>query len=273
MIMKARINLGKLLFNFIFVIIMFFLVFPIIITFIVSFNTSGFNLPVEGFTFKWFKTALSYKEFLSGMKVSLILGLIASSIAALMGVMVSIALSRYTFRGKDFINMFFMSPLLIPSAMIGLALYTFFVLLGKGEGIINIIIAHVVLVMPYSIRVILASFQNFDRSLEEAALNVGASYFQTFISITLPIVKTGIIAGMMMCFIISWNNFALTIFLAPPDWVPLPMRLYSYIKYEYNPSGAALVSCLIIVSGLLIYLLDRLVGLSAIMGIKSEGRN
>jgi len=101
-------------------------------------------------------------------------------------------------------------------------------------------------------------------------MNLGAGPFKTITAITLPIIKTGIIAGLMMCFILSWNNFALSVFLASPNWIPLPIQVYSYIKFQYDPVGAALVSTLIFLSALVIILLDRLVGLGAVMGIHSK---
>ncbi len=101
-------------------------------------------------------------------------------------------------------------------------------------------------------------------------MNVGASPLRTITAITLPIIKTGVLAGMMMSFILSWNNFALSIFLASPRWVPLPLQLYSYIKFEFDPSAAALSTFLIFLSGIAIVLIDRLIGFGVVMGLQRE---
>ncbi len=92
----------------------------------------------------------------------------------------------------------------------------------------------------------------------------------SFFYVTLPIIRTGILASMIIAFINSWNNFALSIFLTTPKWIPLPMQLYSYIKFEYDPSGAALSTCLILLSGVVIILIDWLIGFDIVMGIGGE---
>jgi putative spermidine/putrescine transport system permease protein len=270
--MTKRRDIGKLVFAFITFVILFFLVFPILVTFVVSFNRGGFVLPPSGLTLKWYAAALTSREFLRGMYVSFVIGILSSGAATVMGLMISFAIARHHFRGRDLVNVIFMSPLVLPATIMGLALYSFLVILvGSGSGFFALLIGHTLLILPFAIRVILASLQNFDRSLEEAAMNVGAGGLKTFTAITLPIIKTGIIAGMMMCFIMSWNNFALSVFLAGSSWIPLPIEIYGYIKFQYDAVGAALVSALILISGLAIALLDKLVGLSIVMGIEGKG--
>jgi len=268
--MRRGFDAGKAGFNLITFLIIFCLFFPIAITIVVSFNKSGFLLPPSGMTFRWYVKVLTYREFITGMYVSLIVALLSSGIASLLGTLASLALVRYRFKGKDFINTFFMSPLMMPVVIIGLAVYSFLVKLGISNSIFALIIGHIVLIMPFSIRTISASLQNFDRSLEEAAMNVGASPMRTFFSITLPIIKTGAIAGMMMAFILSWNNFALSIFLSSPNWIPLPLQLFSYIKFEFDPTGAALSSILVFLSGIAIIVIDRLIGIDVVMGLQSD---
>jgi len=268
--MWIRTDIGSILFRILTFIIIFCIFFPIFVTIVVSFNKAGFLLPPSGFTLKWYIRALKYKGFISGMYVSFIVALLASGISTLIGTLTSFALVRYQFRGKDFLNTFFLSPLMMPVVIMGLAIYSFLVKLGMPESVFSLIIGHVVLITPFSIRTITASLQNFDRSLEEAAMNVGASHLKTFFSVTLPIIKTGIIAGMMMAFILSWNNFALSVFLASPRWTPLPLELLSYIKFEFDATGAALSSLLVFLSGIAIVAIDRLIGLSTVMGLKTD---
>ncbi len=268
--MKNRFDSAKMFLGLATFVVMVFLIFPIIVTIVVSFSTSGFVLPPSGLTLRWYAIALTSREFIHGMYVSFILGIVSSSVATVLGIMVSFALTRYRFKGKELISVLFMSPLILPATIMGLALYSFLVLIGTAEGFLALLIGHTLLIIPFSVRVVLASLQNFDRSLEEAAMNVGAGHFRTLATITLPVIKTGIIAGMMMCFIMSWNNFALSVFLAGPGWIPLPIELYGYIKFQYDPAGAALVSLLIFISGFAIVLLDQLVGLGTVMGITNK---
>lgn len=268
--MGRHFDTGRLVFRSVTFLILFSLFLPILVTILVSFNKSGFVLPPSGFTLRWYTKALTYKEFVSGMYVSLIVALISSGIATLLGTLISFALVRYRFKGRELLNLFFMSPLMMPVVIMGLALYIYLVKLGIASTLYALIIGHTIFIIPFSIRTVTASLQNFDRSLEEAAMNVGAGPLKTTLSVTLPIIKTGIMAGMMMSFILSWNNFALSIFLTSPGWIPLPIQLFSYIKFEFDPSAAALSSFLIFLSGVAIILIDRLVGLGTVMGLQSE---
>ena len=265
-----RIDTGGLTFRFITFTIIFFLFLPILILIVVSFNQSGFVLPPSGLTLRWYIKALTYKDFISGMYVSFVVALISSVLATFFGILISLALVRYRFKGRNLLNTFFMSPLMVPVAIMGLAIYIFLVKLGMAGGVLGLIVGHTIVVMPFSIMAVSASLRNFDRALEEAAMNVGAGPLKTFFYITFPIIKTGVIAGMIISFINSWNNFALSIFLTSPKWIPLPMQLYSYIKFEYDPSGAALSTLLIFISGVVIILIDRLIGFDIVMGIGGE---
>ena len=241
--------------------IMGFLFFPILITVIVSFNPGGFVLPPRGVTLEWYRTAIASEEFRSGMFVSLIVGVASSALANLLGFLMALTVARYDFRGKSALNLFIMSPLLIPSTILGLALFVFLVHAGWGSGPVALIVGHTVLILPFAVRILTASLQSYDRTYEEAAMNVGASKARIFFSITLPIIRTGALASFMLCFIISWNDFPISIFLAPPGWVPLPIEIAGYIKFQYDAVGAALVSLVIFLSGFVILALSQLVGL------------
>ena len=121
-----------------------------------------------------------------------------------------------------------MSPLLIPTTIFSLALYVFFARLGFGSGIPALVIGHSIHVLPFAVRIPTASMQNFDLSLEEAARNVGAGPVRTMVSITLPVIRTGLVSSLVLCFVLSWNDFPISVFLAPAGWTPLPVELFSY---------------------------------------------
>ena len=268
--MRWNLDLGKLVFNFIVFSIIFIIIAPIFLIIVISFSSSGFRLPPSGLTLQWYIRALTYTGFRSGLYVSFLLALISSGISTIIGIITSFALIRCNFKGRDLISILFMSPLMIPVVIAGLALYIFLVRLGVSGGMLALVIGHTILITPYSIRIVSASLQIFDRSLEEAAMNVGAGSMKTFFWITLPIIKTGIISGMMTCFIVSWNNFALSIFLSGPGTYPLPIQLYSYLKFEWSPTAAALATFIIFLSGLTIVVIDRVIGLSVVMGVQNE---
>ena len=102
-------------------------------------------------------------------------------------------------------------------------------------------------------------------SLEEAARNVGAGPVRTMVSITLPVMKTGLISSFVLCFVLSWNDFPISVFLAPPGWTPLPVELFTYIKFQYDAVGAALASSLILISGAAMVIIDRMAGLRRVL--------
>jgi len=268
--MRLNFDIGNLIFKFVVISLVFFIIFPIIVIVIISFSSSGFHFPPSGLTLEWYIEAIKYRPFIRGMNVSFVLALISSGIATIIGTMVSIALVRYDFRGKNLINMFFMSPLMIPVVIMGLSLFIFLSSFGLLGGMFPLIIGHTLFTTPFSIRAVSASLQKFDRTLEEAAMNIGANPIKTFFLITLPIIKMGIISGMMLCFIVSWNNYSLSVFLVGTRAVPLPILLFEYIKFQWDPTSTALASIIILLSSLLIILIDRIIGLSVVMGVKTE---
>mgnify|MGYP001217441893 CR=1 FL=1 len=262
----SALRLGDVAFRVLVCAIILFLVLPVVVTMVVSFNAGGFVLPPTGFSLKWYEIAWSSNEFISGIQVSLILGVSASLLANIVAFMLVLSIYRYNARAKQALTLLAMSPLLVPMTILGLSMYIFLAQLGLAGGKSALLMGHVVLTLPFAFRILTASFQNYDGTLDEAAANVGASPVRTLFSITLPIIKTGLIASFVLCFIISWNDFALSVFLAPSDWTPLPIQLYSYIKFQYDAAGAALVSTLVLVSAVAIVLLDRLIGLQAAIG-------
>ena len=266
--MPNRLNLGRVAFRTATYAVLFFLFFPILVTIVVSFNESGFVLPPKGLTLRWYVEAFSTNEFKSGMVVSLILGSVAAILANILSLPIALAMTRYQFRGKAILNLLVMSPLLIPVTILGLALYVFLVRIGLGSGLVTLAIGHTVVIMPFAVRLLTASLQNYDVTLEQAAMNVGASPVVAMLQITLPLIKAGLIGSVVMCFIFSWNDFAISIFLASADWIPLPIQIFTYIKFQYDAVSAAVVTTVIFLSAIMIAILDRVVGLRNIVGVR-----
>ncbi|XBS67938.1 ABC transporter permease [Acerihabitans sp. KWT182] len=198
------------------------MIFPIAITLLVSINPREFVLPPSGFTFAWFHAAWTSDTFLRAMGVSVCLGIASSLLANAIALPAAMALVRNDFRGKKTINLFIMSPLLIPTTIFSLALYIYFVKIGLGAGLLSLLIGHMLHIMPYSVRILSASLHNLDPSHEEAARNVGAGRMRTLFKITLPVIRTGLISSGLLCFILSWNDFPISVFLAPPAGHPCP---------------------------------------------------
>ncbi|MCW2307703.1 ABC transporter permease [Rhodobium gokarnense] len=261
----TRFDLGGMALRLFTALMMLFLIFPIGVTLIVSLNPREFLLPPTGITFEWFRAAWTSETFLRGMGVSLVLGVSASLIANALALPASMALVRNEFRGKGAVSLFIMSPMLIPTTIFSLALYIYFVRIGYGSGLLPLLVGHTIHVLPFAMRIQSASLHRFDPSLEEAARNVGAGRLRTLVSITLPTIRTGLVSSFALCFILSWNDFPISVFLAPPGWTPLPVELFSYIKFQYDAVAAALASSLIVLSAIAMVLIDRFAGLRRVM--------
>ncbi|WP_134724352.1 ABC transporter permease [Paracoccus luteus] len=261
----TRFDFGALALRLFTLLMMIFLIFPILVTLVVAVNPREFILPPNGFTLKWFEAAWSSETFLRGMGVSLVLGIVSATLANALALPAAMAMVRHDFRGKAVVNLILMSPLLIPTTIFSLALYIWFVRIGYGAGLLPLFVGHAIHVMPYALRILTASLHNFDPSYEEAARNVGAGRVRTLFSVTLPVIRTGLISSFALCFILSWNDFAISVFLAPPGWTPLPVELYSYIKFQYDAVAAALAASLILLSIVAMVILDRLAGLRRVL--------
>lgn len=251
--------------------VMAFLFLPILVTFIVSFNSAGFVLPPGAPTLKWYQAALSSPQFLNGMVISLVLALTAAVLGLAIGGMAAVALTRFRPPGRELILVFLMSPLLVPTTILGLALYIALVRAGGGEGFLALLCGHTLLVLPFAVRLLTSSLVNVDRSLEEAARMSGAGAVHAFFFATVPVIKAGIFSAFVICFVMSWNDFSITIFLAGKGWVPLPIEIFSYIKFQYDPVGAAIVCFIIFVSLVTIYIVDRVVGIASVFGSENKG--
>ena len=244
--------------------IFIFLLAPVIICIVISFNPSHVVFPPEGFSLHWYLEIFNRKDFIYSAYISFLVASFASIGSTFIAILSSIALVRYKFPGRDILNMFFLSPMLIPAILLALSLQQLFFILGMPKNLNVLIISHTLIVIPFPIRTIMAVLHRFDRSLEEAAMNVGANIIQTFTRITLPIIKSGIIAGFIFAFIMSWNDFVMSIFLASPKYLTLPVKIAGYIEYEYEPLLAAISTMVIIFSGLTLIIFDKKIGISSL---------
>src|SRR5262249_32485994 len=132
-----------------------------------------------------------------------------------------------------------------------------------------LVIGHIIITMPFPVRTISAVTENLDPALEDAASSVGASPWRTFLSVTLPLIKPGVIAGFLFAFIHSWNDFSVSIFLTPRELQPLSIKIYEYLLYQYRPLIAAVSTWSMLGSAVLVLVIDRLVGLNVFSGRRS----
>ncbi|EHJ95585.1 hypothetical protein AT5A_24720 [Agrobacterium tumefaciens 5A] len=243
-----------------------FTVAPLIVVAGAALNAENMTFPPRELTLHWMAAALTEGSFLNGALVSFAVAAVAATISTIFALPVALQLRKAPPTVARILTLSFMGPLLVPSVIFALALYSVMIYAVGVTNIFVLMIGHVIITMPYPVRTITAVTEGLDPALEDAASSVGATPWRTFISVTLPLIKSGVIAGFLFAFITSWNDFSISIFLTPRDLQPLPIKIYEYLLYQYRPVIAAVSTWSVIASAVIVLVIDRLVGLSVFTG-------
>lgn len=238
-------------------IIVLYLLAPIIVVVATAFTATAYPVfPPEGFTLRWFEKFLATREFVESIRISAMLATASTLVAAVLGTSSALALARFRVPGKATISALLLSPILFPTIVLGLALLVFSNRIGLSGTFLNLVCAHVVLITPFVIRMVMVSLARFDPAVEEAARNLGAGRWRTFFHITLPLIRPGVLAGSVFAFIISFDELVVTLFLTAPGLQTLPIRIYTYVEYSSDPTISAISTVLIatwLIIGLPVY--------------------
>ena len=247
---------------------MLFIAAPLLVTMSLSISDTQFvAFPPRGFTLNWYSRVLADGDFRAALSYSLWLATAATACALLLGVPAAFALVRFPFAGAAAVRSLLLSPLIFPVLVTGLALLQLFSMLGWGAVPVNLLIAHTLVTSPYVVRTITASLMLADVSLEEAARTLGASRWRTFYRITLPQIAPGVAAGSLFAFMVSFDNYPVTMWLADARNDPMPMLIYRMATSLFDPSVATVSTLMIGLAVGVVLLLDRLVGLRRAMGM------
>ena len=239
-----------------------FILAPIVIVCVVAFTPEGYlSLPTNGFSLRWFRAIADYPEFVRAFRDSLWLAALSSTIAVLFAVPAALAVARYRFAGREAVLAFFMSPLMIPHVVLGIAFLRFFTTIGIGGTFIGLVLSHIVIVMPFALRLVLAASTGMDRAIEHAAISLGASPFTLFRRVTLPLILPGVVSGWVLAFITSFDEVTMTVFIASPSTTTLPVRMFLYIQDNIDPLVTSVSAALIFLTAIVMVVLDRLYGL------------
>jgi putative spermidine/putrescine transport system permease protein len=165
------------------------------------------------------------------------------------------------------VSALFLSPLMLPSVVIGVALLQFYSHLGLIGNPVSLLLGHLVITIPYSLRLIMASLTGFDRNLELAALNLGASRLQAFRRVVLPLIAPGALSGVAFAFIVSFDDLVVSLFLVSPTLTTLPVRIYNYIDQSSSPMITAMGALLILLAAVILFVIDRLFGADRLFGM------
>ena len=228
--------------------ILVFLYAPILVMAFMSFNASQYyQLPFE-FSLKWYEKLAGNAEILDAATRSILIALVTTVIATVLGTAASVALFRFEFRGKRFLQAMLFPPIAIPWLITGTAMLIFFYGIGLGRGTPSVIIGHVALAIPYVIVVVSARLATFDHTLEEAARSMGASGWTVTRRVTMPWIAPGIIAGALFAFAVSFDQFVVSYFLSEPGDSTLPVLIYTSIRKGFTPEINAISTIIITVS-------------------------
>jgi spermidine/putrescine transport system permease protein len=240
------------------VLVYLFLHLPILVLVIFSFNDSKYGVSWVGFTWEWYRRLLEREDILNGLKASMIVGISATVLSAVLGTLIALAVARHRFRGRTTIEAFLYAPLVTPEIVVGISLLILFVLLGMPLGLTTITIAHIAFCISFVVVVVLARLQGMDQHLEEAAMTLGADEFTTFWRITVPLLWPGIVSGALLAFTMSFDDFVITSFVSGTGSSTLPMVVYGMVRKNIEPSINAISTIILVTTSVLIYLADRL---------------
>lgn len=240
---------------------------PILLIVWVSFTpTRGLSLAFTQPSLRWYRELFQSQEFLESFGQSIYIAIWTTALSMILGTLAAYAVCRFRFRGRDLVNTLLLSPLMIPYVAIGISLVQFLSRMGIPRGYFSLVVSHVVVTVPYVVRTVGASLLGVDRNLELAAQDLGATWPRAVWSVTLPLVRPGLLAGGLFTFITSFDEVTVSLFIAGARVVPLPVRLFTYIETVVEPVVAAVSALLVLLSLGSILLLERLAGLERILG-------
>jgi len=213
-----------------------FLYLPIVLLVIFSFNESKLVTVWGGFSTKWYASLFRNQGLMDAAWVTLRVGFISASVATVLGTLAALALTRYTrFRGRVLFSGMVFAPLVMPEVITGLSLLLLFVAVGLDRGFLTVTLAHITFSMCFVAVVVQSRLMTFDRSLEEAAMDLGAPPVKTFFQVTLPVIAPAIVSGWMLAFTLSLDDLVIASFASGPGATTLPMKIYSQVRLGVTP--------------------------------------
>lgn len=233
-----------------------FMYLPILVLAFYSFNTSAYSAGWQGFTLKWYQQLFQDTRILTALQNSLIVALCAVAISAVLGTLMAVGLGRYRFPGKTIYRGISYLPMIIPDIAIAVATLVFLASFAIPLSLWTIVSAHIVFCLAYVGIVVAARLAKLDPHLEEAALDLGATPLQAFVKVLLPQLMPGIVAGCLLAFVLSLDDFLISSFTAGSGINTLPMEIFSRIRTGVKPDVNALSVILILISGFVAFLAE-----------------
>lgn len=226
-----------------------FLLAPIIVVLPLSFSSGSFlSYPLPGLSFRWYAELVNNYKWLLALKNSLIIGVGSAILSTIIGLMAAIALNGMSPRTKGLLTGLLIAPLVVPVIIMAVAMFLFFSTIGLTGSVVGMILAHTVIGTPYVVISANAALQNFDMTLIRAAKSLGASPWMAYRRVLFPMIKPAIVAGALFAFVASFDEVVIVLFLAGPEQVTLPIRLFEGIRDELTPVVIAAATIMIGIS-------------------------
>lgn len=236
-----------------------FLYLPIFVVILYSFNTNRSNISFNGYTLYWYKQVLQGDPLWGNLWLSVKLALVSMVISVGLGTLATIGMYRYDFKIKKYINGLLYIPMVIPELVIGLASLAAFTKMGMNMGFATLVFAHVTFCLPYVVVTLRARISDFDSSIEEAAMDLGADRWHTLKRVTLPLLAPGIISGAFMSISLSIDDVIISYFVSGAGDITFPIKVYGMVRGKIS-TNVYVVSTLFLVSIILIYLIGKGIG-------------
>jgi putrescine transport system permease protein len=246
---------------------MAFLYLPIVILVIYSFNASRLVAVWGGWSIRWYAQLAGDAALLEAASISLRIALVSASAATVLGTLAAVALVRFgRFRGRLLFAAMIYAPLVMPEVITGLSMLLLFVAVAIDRGFWTVVVAHTTMAMCFVAVIVQSRLVDFDRSLEEAAMDLGAPPLQTFLLVTLPLILPAIAASFMLAFALSLDDLVIASFTTGPGATTLPIRIYSEVRLGVSPEMNAVCSIMVLVVGLAVIAASLLTKLGTARG-------
>jgi putative spermidine/putrescine transport system permease protein len=245
-----------------------FLLFPVIVTAFIAFDARDYlgPFPPTALSTKWFGRLLDNAYLWSGFETSLVLAAVATLVAAAIGALAALGISRMSPKWRDLTTTAFLSPLILPGVILGFALLMFFSLVTPLPVFPKLLAGHLIITIPYTVRMTLIGFTGIKETLREAALSLGANERQAFFTVTLPLARNGIAAGAIFAFAFSMDDLAVSLFLSDFNTYTFPVALVGLMRSKFDLTIAAAAVVLMGLTVILLFVLDRVLGLERAIG-------
>ena len=228
---------------------------PLLMVVVFSFNDSKLTVGWKGFTLRWYQELFRDAALMEALGNSILLGVLSCLFAAVIGTLGAIGMARVHFKTKGMMEYMSTIPMIVPEIILAMAFMAFFSTLGLPFGMVTLVTAHTAFCIPYVFMMVKARLVGIDKSLEEAARDLGASPARTFWDITLPLIMPAVLSGCILAFAMSFDDVVISLFVTGPTLSTLPIKVYTQLKTGVTPEINALctVILLVVMIGLFVY--------------------